>query len=368
VREGPSDELELRFGPQHPAIQGVLVLRLRIDGERIVECRPVIGHLHRGLEKLFETQPFAANLPLTDHLDLAAPVTSNLAYAGAVERLLGIEAPPRARFLRTLFAELQRIASHLLWLGTHAADAGAIPPFRAALRERDQVLDLWESYLAGWPGESGLRPGGLSHDLPEGWSGRCREFLAEFPAALDGCEGALTGSRLWKKRTVGLGVLRAEAAVDLGVTGPALRASGVAWDLRRARPCEAWGEVDFDVPVERGGDSYDRYRVRVEEMRQAARIAVQCLDRLPDGPVLADLPAELEAPRDAEAYHAVEGPRGEIGFYLVGGGAAEPWRCHPRAPSLFNLQALPEICRGERVGDLVALIGSLDVALGEADR
>ncbi|HEY4574577.1 MAG TPA: NADH-quinone oxidoreductase subunit D, partial [Thermoanaerobaculia bacterium] len=309
-----SDELELRFGPRHPAIQGVLVLRLRVEDERIVECRPVIGHLHRGLEKLLETRPFAEGLPLTDHLDLAAPVTTNLAYVGAVERLLGIAAPPRARFLRTLFAELQRIASHLLWLGTHAADAGAVPPFFAALRERDRVLDLWESYLAAWPGEGGLRPGGLSHDLPAGWGERCRELLVEFPAALAGCEGALTESRLWKKRTVGLGVLPAEAAVDLGVTGPALRASGVAWDLRQARPCEAWGEVDFDVPLGRNGDTYDRYRVRIEEMRQAARIAVQCLDRLPEGPVLADLPAGPEAPRDAEVYHAVEGPRGEIGF------------------------------------------------------
>jgi NADH-quinone oxidoreductase subunit D len=367
--EGLSDELELRLGPQHPAIQGVLVLRLRVDGDRIVECRPVIGHLHRGLEKLFEARPFAGNVPLTGHLDFAAPITANLAYVGAVERLLGVEAPPRARFLRTLFAELQRIASHLLWLGTHAADIGAVPPFAAALRERDRVLDLWESYLAGWPGESGgLRPGGLSHDLPEGWSERCRELLAEFPAALAGCEGSLTESRLWKKRTVGLGALRAEAAVDLGVTGPALRASGVAWDLRRARPCEAWGEVDFEVPVGRNGDTYDRYRVRIEEMRQAARIAVQCLDRLPGGPVLADLPPEPEASRDAEVYHAVEGPRGEIGFYLVGGGTTVPWRCHPRAPSLANLQALPEICRGELVGDLVALVGTLDMALGEADR
>jgi NADH-quinone oxidoreductase subunit D len=364
-----SDELELCLGPQHPAIQGVLLLRLRVDGERIVDCRPVVGHLHRGLEKLLEAGSLAGNLPLTDHLDLAAPITANLAYAGAVERLLGAEAPRRARFLRTLFAELQRIASHLLWLGTHAADAGAMPPLHAALRERDRVLDLWEGYLAGWPGgEGGVRPGGLSHDLPEGWSERCREFLAGFPAALDRCEEELTESRLWKKRTVGLGGLPAAAAVDLGVTGPALRASGVAWDLRKARPCEAWGEMDFTVPVGRNGDTYDRYQVRIGEMRQSARIAVQCLDGIPDGPVLADLPPEPEAPRDAEIYHSVEGPRGEIGFYLVGDGTAHPWRCHLRAPSLANLQALPEICRGELVSDLVTLVGSLDVALGEVDR
>jgi NADH-quinone oxidoreductase subunit D len=215
-----------------------------------------------------------------------------------------------------------------------------------------------------------MRPGGLSHDLPAGWVEKCRELAESFPAWLDDCAGRLTGSRLWKKRTVGLGVLPAAAAVDLGVTGPALRASGVAWDLRQAFPCEAWGEVGFEVPVGRNGDVHDRCLVRVEEMRQSARIVVQCLDGLPDGPVLAEPPA-AEGGAFREAYHAIEGPKGEIGFYLVAGpasGEAGPYRCHVRAPSFANLQALPEICRGELVGDLVTLIGSLDLSLGEADR
>jgi NADH-quinone oxidoreductase subunit D len=365
------EDVELGFGPRHPAIQGVLRLKLRVDGERILDCRPVLGHLHRGIEKLCELNSFAGNVPQTDRLDFAAAATSNLAYVGAVEKLLGIVAPPRARFLRTVFAELQRIASHLLWLGTHAGDLGFMPPFHAALRERDRVLGLFEVYLRQYPAFSGMRPGGLSHDLPAGWVEKCREFFGSFPARLDELAGPLTESRPWKKRTVGLGVLAAEVAVDLGVTGPALRASGVAWDLRQALPYEAYGEVDFDVPVGRNGDAYDRCEVRVEEMRQAVRIAVQCLDLLPDGPVLADLPLDgiMDSSGPAgEAYQGIEGPKGEIGFYLVGDGTANPYRCHVRAPSFANLQALPELCRGGLVGDLVALVGSLDLALGEVDR
>jgi NADH-quinone oxidoreductase subunit D len=365
--EARGEEIELRFGPRHPAIQGVLCLQVRVDGERIVGCRPVLGHLHRGIEKLCELNSFAANVPQTDRLDFAAAATSNLAYVGAVERLLGIVAPPRARFLRTVFAELQRIASHLLWLGTHAADLGVMPPFFAALRERDRFLGLFEVYLRQYPGVSGMRPGGLSHDLPAGWVEKCRELVGSFPGRLDGFAGSLADSRAWKKRTVGLGVLAAAAAVDLGVTGPALRAAGVDWDLRRDLPYEAYGEVGFDVPVGRNGDAYDRYRVRLEEMRQSARIVEQCLDGLPDGPVLADLPPDEEG-ATGEAYHGIEGPKGEIGFYLVGDGTARPCRCRVRAPSFANLLALPELCRGELVGDLVALIGSLDLALGEADR
>ena len=372
------EEIELGFGPRHPAIRGVLRLSLRVDGDRIVDCRPVIGHVHRGIEKLFELQPHADNFPHTDRLDFGSAAAANLAYAGAVEKLLGIVVPPRARYLRTILAELQRIASHLLWLGSHAAHLGAMPPFVAALGERDGVLELCERYLEDYfesDAESdgarlrldGVRPGGLSHDPPAGWVERCREFVESFPARLVGCAGLLTENRLWKKRTVGLGVLPPEAAVALGVTGPARRASGVAGDLRPAIPYEAYGEGDFDVPVGRNGDTYDRYLVRVEEMRQANRIVAQCLDRLPDGPVLAE-PSALEAKVEDETYHGIEGPRGEIGFYLVGDGTANPYRCHLRAPSFAHLQALPELCRGELVGDLVALIGTLDVALEEADR
>jgi NADH-quinone oxidoreductase subunit D len=370
--EPRGEEVELGFGPQHPAIHGVLRLRARVDGERILDCRPILGHLHRGVEKLFEATAFADIVPQTDRLDFAAAATTNLAYVGAVEKLQGIAAPPRARYLRTIFAELQRVASHLLWLAGHAADLGVMPPFFAALRERDRVLGLFDVYLRQYPGASGMRPGGLSHDLPAGWVEKCRELAGSFPARLDECAGGLLGNRLWKKRTVGLGVLAAETALDLGVTGPALRAGGVAWDLRQALPYEAYGEVDFEVPVGRNGDVHDRCLVRVEEMRQAARIVVQCLDGLPDGPVLAEPQegsGEGEAPEVyREVYHAVEGPKGEIGFYLVSDGGLSPYRCHVRAPSFANLQALPDLCCGELVGDLVALIGSLDLSLGEADR
>ncbi len=375
-----TEELELRFGPRHPAIHGVLLLKLRVDGDRVVDCRPEIGHLHRGIEKLFERHSFAGNLGSTDRLDFVA-AAANLAYVGAVEKLLGLEVPLRARQVRTIFAELQRIASHLYWLATHASDVGATAPFSPAFRARERVLALFERYcVEGYcversGGDRGARltlgamiPGGLPHDLPEGWVESCRELVESLPEDLDGLEGLLTENRIWKKRTVGLGVLSPELAVDCGVTGPVLRASGVAWDLRKALPYEAYGEVDFEVPVGRNGDTYDRYRVRMAEMRQALRIVAQCLDRLAEGPVRSDLPPELVGPRDAEVYHGIEGPRGEIGFYIVGDGTPNPYRCHLRAPSFANLQALPDLCRGELVADLLTLAGTLDLAMGEVDR
>lgn len=347
--------MELGFGPRHPCLQGVLRLQLTVDEERIVECRPVIGHLHRGLEKVFEAHPFPGNVTPAGCLDFQAPASSRLAYVGAVEKLLGIAPPPRARLLRTVLAELQRIGSHLHGLASHAADLGFEAP-------RPPALDLLQRLE--------MTPGGLAGEPPAGWVEACRELVEGLPRALDEFAG-LTESRLWKKRTVGVGVLSPELAADLGVTGPALRACGVAWDLRRAFPCEAWGEVDFEVPVGKNGDAHDRWTVRLEEARQAARIAVQCLERLSggaDGPVLAALPQALIARRDAEVYHSIEGPKGEVGFYLVGDGTARPYRCHLRAPSFAHLQALPELCRGAQVADLVTLVGTLDISLGEADR
>jgi NADH-quinone oxidoreductase subunit D len=369
-----TEELELRFGPRHPAIHGVLLLKLRVDGDRVVDCRPEIGHLHRGIEKLFESHPFAGNFGPTNRLDFVA-AAANLACVGAVEKLLGLEVPPRARQVRTIFAELQRIASHLYWLATHASDVGATAPFSRALWARERVLALFERYC----GDRGARlasgwvvPGGLPHDLPEGWAESCRELVESLPEDLDGIEGLLTENRIWKKRTVGLGVLSPELAVDCGVTGPVLRASGIAWDLRKALPYEAYGEVDFEVPVGRNGDTYDRYLVRMAEMRQALRIVAQCLERLAEGldraEYRAGLPPELVGPRDAEVYHGIEGPRGEIGAYIVGDGTPNPYRCHLRTPSFANLQALPDLCRGELVADLLTLAGTLDLALGEVDR
>jgi NADH-quinone oxidoreductase subunit D len=351
--------MELGFGPRHPALQGVLRLKLTVDDERIVECRPVIGHLHRGLEKVFEAHSFSENVAHAGSLDLLAPVSCRLAYVGAVEKLLRIAPPPRARFLRTALAELQRIASHLHGLSSQAADLGFEAASGRARRARRPFLDLLQGLE--------MTPGGLAGEPAAGWLERCRAAAEGLEPEIDGIAGLLTENRLWKKRTVGAGALSPELALDLGVTGPALRACGVSWDLRRAFPCEAWEEVEFEVPLGTNGDAYDRYRVRLEEMRQSARIVVQCLDRIPEGPVLAILPPTLSAPRETEVYHAVEGPRGEVSFYVVGDGP-RPYRCHLRAPSFAHLQALPELCRGELVADLITLVGTLEIALGEADR
>ncbi len=297
-----------------------------------------------------------------------AAATNNLAYVGAVEKLVGLAVPPRARFLRTILAELQRISSHLLWLATHAIDIGAMTPFFYCFRERELVLDLFEQYCGARLTLNCMRPGGMPHDLPYGWTDRCRAFLDAFPAKVDEYEGMLTDNRIWKRRTVGIGVLSPEMAIDYGVTGPMLRGSGVRWDLREAMPYEAYGEVEFDVPVGKNGDTYDRYLVRIAEMRQSARIVAQCLDKLPEGPVLARKPQVLKAPKESEVYHGIEGPKGEIGFYIVGDGTPNPWRCHVRPPSFLNLQVLPELARGGLIADLVALIGTTDIVLGEVDR
>jgi NADH-quinone oxidoreductase subunit D len=363
-----AQEMLLNFGPQHPSTHGVLRLKLKVDGERVLECYPIIGYLHRGTEKLFELHPFFQNVPHTDRMDYVAAATNNLAYVGAVEKLVGLTVPPRARYIRTMLCELQRIASHLLWLATHAIDIGAMTPFFYCFREREQILDLFEEYCGARLTLNCMRPGGQPYDLPVGWLERCREFVAIFPAKVDDYESLLTENRIWKKRTVGVGVLAPEVAIDYGVTGPMLRGSGVAFDLRKALPYEAYPEVEFDVPVGKNGDTYDRYLVRMEEMRQANRIVGQCLDKLPEGPIMAKRPRVMKAAAEAEVYHGIEGPKGEIGFYIVGDGTPNPHRCHCRPPSFINLQSLPELTKGYLVADLVALIGTTDIVLGEVDR
>jgi NADH-quinone oxidoreductase subunit D len=337
--------MELNFGPQHPATHGVLRLRLKVDGERIVDAYPIIGYLHRGTEKLFELRPFFQNVPHTDRMDYVAAATSNLAYVGAVEKLIGLTPPPRARYIRTILAELQRISSHLIWLATHAIDIGAMTPFFYTFREREVILDLFEEYCGARLTLNCMRPGGQPYDLPVGWGERCQEFI-----------------------TIGVGILPPEVALEYGVTGPMLRGSGIEWDIRKAMPYEAYGEVDFDVPVAHNCDTYDRYLVRMEEMRQSTRIVEQCLEKLPQGPIMAKRPRVLKAPKDSEAYFSVEGPKGEIGFYIVGDGTPTPYRCRVRPPSFMNLQALPEMVKGQLIADLVAVIGTTDIVLGEIDR
>ena len=362
------EEMELNFGPQHPATHGVLRLKMRVDGERIVDCYPIIGYLHRGTEKLFELHPFFQNVPHTDRMDYVAAATNNLAYVGAVEKLVGLTVPPRASYIRTILSELQRISSHLLWLATHAIDIGAMTPFFYTFRERERILDLFEDYCGARLTLNCMRVGGQPFELPVGWVDRCREFIDEFPERVAEYEGLLTDNRIWRKRTIGVGVLPPDMAMEYGVTGPMLRGSGVDWDLRKATPYEAYGEVDFDVPVFHNCDTYDRYLVRMEEMRQSVRILHQCLDQLPDGPIMAKSPRVLKAPGDGEVYHSIEGPKGEIGFYIAGNGTPNPHRCRVRPPSLLNLQVLPEMVRGALVADLVAVIGTTDIVLGEVDR
>jgi NADH/F420H2 dehydrogenase subunit C len=371
AKEKEKEEVvELAFGPRYPALQGVLRLRLTLDGEEIAGCRPSIGYLHRGLEKLLEGYALREGVALTDRLDFTAAAAANLAYAGAVEKLLGLAVPPRARYLRVVLAELQRIASHLLWLATHGADAGAEEVFRPCLRDREQVLDL----LAGYCGTRlTLRcavPGGLPRDAPDGWLRVCAALASALPPRMDAYRKQAGDDRIFKQRTAGLGVLSPEAALDHGVTGPMLRATGVDWDLRKALPYDAYGELDFEVPVARNGDAWDRCQVRLAELGQSASLIAQCLERLPAGPVRLDDGATGEP--GSETYYGVEGPRGEVGFYLVAGpraaASSAPWRCHVRAPSFYNLQALPEMARGHGIGDLVVLLGSLDLALGEVDR
>jgi NADH-quinone oxidoreductase subunit D len=362
------EEMELNFGPQHPSTHGVLRLKLRIDGERIVDCYPIIGYLHRGTEKLFELHPFVQNVPHTDRMDYIAAATSNLAYVGAVEKLFGLVVPPRARYIRVLLSELQRISSHLLWLATHAIDIGAMTPFFYCFRERELVLDLFEEYCGARLTLNCMRPGGQPYDFTVGWTDRCREFAEMFPSKVDEYEGLLTNNRIWKTRTVGVGVLPPEMALDYGLSGPLLRGSGINWDLRKARPYEAYPDLQFDVPVRYNCDTYDRYLCRVEEMRQSARIILQCLDRLPEGPVMAKRPRVMKGPKEGEVYHSIEGPKGEIGFYIVTDGTPNPYRCHVRSPSFINLQSLPDLCRGALLADLVAIIGTTDIVLGEVDR
>jgi NADH-quinone oxidoreductase subunit D len=364
----PEEEMELNFGPQHPSTHGVLRLKLKVDGERILACYPIIGYLHRGTEKLFELHPFFQNVPHTDRMDYVAAATNNLAYVGAVEKLVGLVVPPRARYIRTLLAELQRISSHLLWLATHAIDIGAMTPFFYCFRERELILDLFEQFCGARLTLNCMRPGGLPHDLPVGWADRCRVFVEAFPPRIDEYEGLLTENRIWKKRTVGIGVLSPEVAIDYGITGPMLRGSGIDWDLRKVAPYEAYGEVEFDVPLGKNGDTYDRYLVRMEEMRQANRIILQCLDQLPEGPIMAKRPRVLKSAKDSEVYHGIEGPKGEIGFYIVGDGTPQPYRCHVRAPSFTNLQVVPEMSKGALIADLVAIVGTTDIVLGEVDR
>jgi NADH-quinone oxidoreductase subunit D len=386
------DNMLLSMGPQHPSTHGVLRLLLELDGETVVNLAPDIGFLHTGIEKNMEAKTYTKALVMTDRMDYLAPWSNNLGYILAVEKLLGVEATPRAQVIRVILSELNRISSHLVWLATHALDLAAMSVFLYAFREREYLLDVYEMCSGQRLMVSYFRPGGLWRDIPEEFVPAVRQFLDFFPARIADYEALLTNNPIWLDRTKGIGVISGEDAVAWGLTGASLRGSGVDWDIRKTMPYSGYEQYDFDVPVGKNGDVYDRYVCRMEEMRQSLRIVEQALNKLPDGPVNIDNrkivpPPRSELGRSMEAvihhfklwtegfsapegyvYLRVESPRGEFGTYLRGNGTPKPARVHFRTPSYVNLAALPVLGNGSYVADLVAVIGSIDIVLGEIDR
>jgi NADH-quinone oxidoreductase subunit C/D len=390
--DGGEREMTLNMGPQHPATHGVLRVVLKLDGEVIRDAIPYLGHLHRGVEKLAEGMTYNQAITLTDRLDYTAGICNNLSYILAVEKLMGIEAPKRAQYIRVMMAELQRIAAHLLWLGTHALDIGAMTVLFYTFREREQVIDILEHITGARLTPSFLRIGGLAADLPDGIEGKIQAFLDDFPTRIKEYETLLTKNIIWLKRTKDVGVISPKEAINWGLTGPVIRGSGVKWDIRKAFPYSSYDEFAFDIPIGENGDVYDRYRVRLEEMRQSARIVRQALKKLPKGRVRArdarvtppdkeevgkeihalirhfKLMSEGVSPPPGEVYCSVENPKGELGWYLVSDGTSRPYRYRIHTPSFVNLAALPDMIKGHLVADVIAVIGSIDIVLGEIDR
>ncbi|HSB27642.1 MAG TPA: NADH-quinone oxidoreductase subunit D [Pyrinomonadaceae bacterium] len=362
-----SPEMVLNMGPQHPSTHGVLRVILKLDGETVIDLDCDIGYLHRGMEKIAENRMYTMIAPYWDRLDYIAAVSNGLVWVETVEQMMGLEVPPRAHYLRTILTELNRIASHLLWLATHALDIGAITVLLWALREREEILKIFERQFGARLTCHAWRVGGLANDAYDDFNKDVRQFVSIFPKRLDEYETVLSENRIWLSRTVGIGVISAEEAIAIGLSGPALRGSGVPWDVRKSRPYAAYADMDFDIPLGENGDTYDRYLVRLEEMRQSRRIIDQALDKLPDGPVIAKLPKIVKPPA-GDYYHSIEAPKGELGCYLVSDGTAQPYRVRVRPPSFVNLQALRQMCIGHLVADVVAIIGTLDIVLGEIDR
>jgi NADH-quinone oxidoreductase subunit D len=385
-------QMTISMGPQHPSTHGVLRLELVLDGEMVVKTTPDIGYLHTGMEKLFEYKKYQQGIVITDRMDYLNPLGNNLAYVMAVEKLLELEIPERAQTIRVLTCELQRIASHLVWLGTHALDIGAMTVFFYCFREREKILNLIEAASGGRLTPSYFRIGGLMMDLPPGFERRTKQFLDGFLKSIDEFHTLLTGNRIFQKRTQGVGVISAEDAIDWGLSGPCLRGSGVNLDIRRANPYTGYEKYDFEVPTEPDGDVWARYLVRMREMKESHKIVTQALSRLKPGPVKADAPKVVLPDREAmkrhmdalihhflivaegfdvpagEVYMPIEASKGELGVYVKSDGGPRPSRVHFRGPSFVNLSALPTMSEGAMVADIVAIIGSLDIVLGEIDR
>jgi len=392
-----NETMTLNMGPQHPSTHGVLRVALELDGETIVGAKPIIGYLHTGMEKQAEYKTYTQSIPQTDRMDYISPMSNNLGFCLAAEKLLGIEPPARVQAIRVLLCELTRISSHCVWIGTHAIDIGALTVFWYSFREREKVLSIYDMVSGARMTSSYFRVGGLSMDIPEGFLERCEKFVDEMPAHVDEYENMLTKNPIWMARTKDVALLSAKDAVAWGVTGPSLRGSGVKYDLRRNEPYSGYDSYDFEIPVGRGvGDAYDRYQVRVAEMRESVKIAKQAIRRIRElgekGPYRVhdfkyvlppkeEVKTSMEAlihhfkivahgffPPVGEAYSVVEAPKGELGFYFISDGTPRPWRMKVRSPSFINLQALPLMIQGRLIADVIAAIGSIDIVLGEVDR
>ena len=385
-------EMTLSMGPQHPSTHGVLRLDLRLDGELVIKAIPDIGYLHTGMEKLFEYKKYQQGIVITDRMDYLNPLGNNLAYVMAAEKLLDLEIPERAQVIRVLMCELQRIASHMVWLGTSALDLGAMSVFFFCFKQREKILNLIEAASGGRLTPSYFRIGGLMMDLPAGFERRVKQFMDDFPEALNTFDTLATGNTIWQSRTKGVGIISAEDAIDWGLTGPSLRGSGVELDLRKANPYTGYERYDFDIPTEPDGDVWSRFMVRMRELYECHKIVRQALERLKPGPIKADAPKIVLPDRDdmrkhmdslihhflivaegfnvpvGEVYHSIEASKGELGVYMKSNGGPKPERVHFRGPSFVNLSALPVMCEGEMIADVVAIIGSLDIVLGEIDR
>ncbi len=386
------NNVTVNFGPQHPAAHGVLRLVLEMDGEVIDRADPHIGLLHRGTEKLIEYKTYLQALPYFDRLDYVSMMCQEHCYSLAVEKLLRCEVPLRAQYIRVLFSEITRILNHLLWLSTHALDVGAMTPFLWMFEDRETLLEFYEAASGARMHAAYIRPGGVHQDMPAGLAERIGDFIEAFPKRIHEIETVLTENRIWKQRTVDIGVVTAEQAMDWGFSGPMLRGSGVAWDLRKSQPYDVYDRLEFDIPIGKNGDCYDRYLLRMEEMHQSLRIMRQCLDDMPEGPIKTEdrkiaPPPRAEMKRSMEAlihhfklytegyrvpagetYTAVEAPKGEFGVYLVADGSNKPYRCKIRAPGFAHLQGLDFMSKGHMLADVVTIIGTMDIVFGEIDR
>jgi NADH-quinone oxidoreductase subunit D len=390
---GPSKTMVLNMGPQHPSTHGVLRIVLELDGETVVKAVPDLGYLHTGIEKSCEDKTYSQAITLTDRMDYLNPLGNNLVYCLAVEKLLGLEVPKRAQYIRVLLVELQRISSHLVWLGTHAIDMGAMSVFLYCFREREEILKIFEFVSGQRMMTSYIRIGGLALEPPTGWIDRVEKFLKMMPGRIDDYESLLTGNRIWLGRLKGVGVISAEDAVAYSVTGPTLRAAGLAYDNRKVFPYSSYDEFEFDIPTSNDSDCFARYMVRVAEMRESLKIIRQAIDKIPaEGPIRSEAPGiipparekmktEMEAliyhfkiftegfsPPAGETFVTVESPRGELGCFIASDGSPKPLRCHFRSPSYINLQALPKLVEGQLISDVIACIGTIDIVLGEVDR